>query len=363
MEPTQTCDILIAYLKQSNLNFHIAESPFSASIEIKKTFIRDKNGRLRTSGLLSTFSSDQIEPFEDEKMTCKVDNNDSLIKDNENLQIQLSNKQNELATLKDDIKQFQTSQTISERKIENLEKALDGKKSEIILLKKSLANQENVMKTSKQEFESVKKILKAKEKEVGKLELKAENLGSNLKAVKAEVSKLKKENTKLEKMTKKLGSGKANDRQVSKASFETELSEPLTASNDSVSVNNNLEPDSSLSSLCTPSTIPVSSVTSEILSAKPRCSHSPQCVIRQPKPPPLDKSTILVHHGSKYHEHMDSEAGVPARYNTHEYCMRIDYRNYGCEDCIWFKWWGELHGFPDINPWSFKEHLQPMTCL
>jgi len=112
-----------------------------------------------------------------------------------------------------------------------------------------------------------------------------------------------------------------------KHQFETELSEPLTASNDSVSVNNNLAPDSSLSSLCTPS---------EILSAKPRCSHSPQCVIRQPKPPPLNKSTILVHHGSKYHEHMDSEAGVPARYNTHEYCMRIDNRNYGCEDCIWF---------------------------
>ena len=219
------------------------------------------------------------------------------------------------------------------------------------------------MKTSKQEFDSVKKVLKAKEKEVVKLELKAENLGSNLKAVKAEVSKLKKENTKLEKMTKKLGSGKANDHQVSKVSFETAFSEPLTASNDSVSVNNNLEPDSSLSSLCTPSTIPLSSVTSEILSAKPRCSHSPQCVIRQPKPPPLDKSTILVHHGSKYHEHMDSEAGVPARYNTHEYCMRIDYRNYGCEDCIWFKWWGELHGFPDINPWCFKEHLQPMTYL
>ena len=72
-------------------------------------------------------------------MICKVDNNDSLIKDNENLQIQLLNTQNELATLKVDIKQFQTSQTISERKIENLEKALDGKKSEIILLKKSLA--------------------------------------------------------------------------------------------------------------------------------------------------------------------------------------------------------------------------------
>ena len=51
---------------------------------------------------------------------------------------------------------------------------------------------------------------------------------------------------------------------------------------------------------------------------------------------------IYMHHaGSLYHEHIASESGVPSRYNTHEYCMRIEYENYGCEDCIWFKWWGE----------------------
>ena len=93
------------------------------------------------------------------------------------------------------------------------------------------------------------------------------------------------------------------------------------------------------------------------------CSHSSQCIIRQPKQPPADKCNFLVHKSSKYHEHMASEEGVPARYNTHEYCMRIEYENYGCADCIWFKWWGELHGYPDINPWNFKEHLQPLTHL
>ena len=34
-----------------------------------------------------------------------------------------------------------------------------------------------------------------------------------------------------------------------------------------------------------------------------------------------------------------------------------------CDKCIWFKWWGELHGYPDINPWSFREHLEPATHL
>ena len=95
----------------------------------------------------------------------------------------------------------------------------------------------------------------------------------------------------------------------------------------------------------------------------PLCSHSPQCVIRQPHPPPPDKCSVMQHSGSLYHEHMVSEMGVPSRYNTHEYCMRIEYQNYGCDNCIWFKWWGELHEYPDINPWSFREHLEPVTHL
>ena len=93
------------------------------------------------------------------------------------------------------------------------------------------------------------------------------------------------------------------------------------------------------------------------------CSHSTHCVARQPLPPPPEKCSILCHTGSKYHEHMASETGVPSRYGTHEYCMRIEYENYGCEDCIWFKKWGFLHGYPDISPRSYREHLQPLTNL
>ena len=93
------------------------------------------------------------------------------------------------------------------------------------------------------------------------------------------------------------------------------------------------------------------------------CHHSPQCVLRQPKPPPAEKCKVLIHPGSNYHEHIISERGVPSRFSTHDYCMRIEYENYGCQDCVWFKWWGELHGYPDINPWDFKEHLEPLIGL
>ena len=51
MDPNQTCEILLSNLKQSNLNFSIAESPFAVTINLKKTFIKDQNGVSQSSGL------------------------------------------------------------------------------------------------------------------------------------------------------------------------------------------------------------------------------------------------------------------------------------------------------------------------
>ena len=69
--------------------------------------------------------------------------------------------------------------------------------------------------------------------------------------------------------------------------------------------------------------------------------------------------THIVNEKSKYHEHMMTKAGVPGRYPGHEKCMNAYSKNYGCEDCIWLKWYGELHGYPDIHPANFKKHLEP----
>ena len=116
-------------------------------------------------------------------------------------------------------------------------------------------------------------------------------------------------------------------------------------------------------SSCTSSSPPHSSLLAHDISTSV-CSHSPQCTTRQPRSPPSEKCSILVHHGSDYHKHIQSQAGVPYQLGmTHEYCMRIEYENYGCDGCKWFKRWGELHGYPDLNPWAFKEHRQPMTYL
>ena len=89
------------------------------------------------------------------------------------------------------------------------------------------------------------------------------------------------------------------------------------------------------------------------------CKHDSVCVTRQPLPPPFPTITHLVNERSKYHEHMMSRAGVPGRYPGHEKCMDAYSKNYGCDECVWLKWHGELHGYPDIHPSDYKKHLDP----
>ena len=51
MGANQTFESILKNIKLSNLNFTILESPFSATVTIKKTFIKNKDGTLRSSGI------------------------------------------------------------------------------------------------------------------------------------------------------------------------------------------------------------------------------------------------------------------------------------------------------------------------
>ena len=59
-----------------------------------------------------------------------------------------------------------------------------------------------------------------------------------------------------------------------------------------------------------------------------------------------------------------SADGVPGRYGGHDRCLDAYSKNYGCDDCVWLKWHGELHGFPDINPYDFKKIQRKLiSCI
>ena len=51
MDAFEICDLLISFLKKSNLHYLLNESPFGVTINIKKKFIRNKDGTLRFSSL------------------------------------------------------------------------------------------------------------------------------------------------------------------------------------------------------------------------------------------------------------------------------------------------------------------------
>ena len=90
-----------------------------------------------------------------------------------------------------------------------------------------------------------------------------------------------------------------------------------------------------------------------------KCEHPSQCIVRQPGPPPFPSITFLFNERSKYQKHMMEWSRE--RFAGCERCFSVDNENYGCDDCVWLKWWykwhGETHGFPDVNTKTFQRYL------
>ena len=120
----------------------------------------------------------------------------------------------------------------------------------------------------------------------------------------------------------------------------------------------------SLSTITLPTTSTTSTTTnmtsfSEVNSSSSSCQHPSQCIVREPRPPPFPTITFLYNERSKYHKHMmewskEAFAGC-------ERCFSVDNENYGCDACVWLKWWykwhGDTHGFPDMDTKTYQKYL------
>ena len=376
LDPTmvakRTFENIIEHIQTSNLNFQLNLSPFSASISLRKSLIRDKFGNILFPAISSGFATSNVS-------TQDLEHQHSLLLD------QIATLEEEVNGLKLSRQSSQDTVQILEQKISHSEasayKCFEERKNEVAALKKSVKSAELENDNLKKDLKSYNKLIKERDKEVYKLEQKCENLTETLKRSKAEITSLKSENVKLVKK-KKISPSKIQQSVSTNTTSEEPASIPY--SNTSLSTNFALDsmetsqvtstsanPVSAASALCVSATdllnnvVPIIQSQDSSASSASSSSTSQPCVTvaRQPLPPPPEKCSILCHTGSKYNEHMASETGVPSRYGTHEYCMRIEYENYGCEDCIWFKKWGLLHGYPDISPRSYREHLQPLTNL
>ena len=287
------------------------------------------------------------------------------------------------ATTKINDNKFKVETAVAEvtRSLKETEKLVSKKDDEIRALKNSIKTSTSDNERLRGEVKNLQKVLKEKDKEIYNLETfkannleSVENAKSDAKEHKAEKQKLIKQIKTLNKKIETLEKKKACDTEKNNNSNMEHISvfETNTSSSTDVAIEANSKPGSAVSfprtfissreedsvaTISSPLAPSIASPTPSATNTSPPilkdqfCQHQPQCILRQPKPPPPQKCSILVHNGSKYHEHFLTS--VPARYGPHENCMAVAYENYGCSDCIWFKKWGELHGYPDLWPLKY----------
>ena len=271
---------IIEQVQVSKLNFQIQLSPYSAVISLKKTFLKDQNGRYVTPKLSAG---------------------------------------NTVSSIKEDVIPFVKYETLEAdylqalNKIKVLEKQLEIKEEHAININE---NQNVNTKCTKEPCNEQNVVFSSTVKE--------QNL-------------------------------KDDDNLVQTIICKKELEDNVTG----------IDPKNKYA-LSITSTSPSSPSNEHFLPSKQNknkddiCQHSPQCVRRQPLPPPLPRITFLKDNDSDYHKHMmDWRFGVPGRYGGHEDCLRIENKNYGCSDCKYFKRFGERLGYPDINPWTYRKFLDP----
>ena len=466
MNAFQVCDSLVSEVKYSNLNYTLQESPFSITISLKKSFIKNKNGEITPSYSSRKFENScaktdsnllavneilrqNLKTFEKENIHLEATTYD--------LSLKLQKAKVEISDLLFNKKALAEAKEFSASKINALESKLlivesDSSKEIKTLnaaikkeiesskpLKDKVKSLQNEASHHNDEIQSANKMFKAKDKDIYNLERKSDNLNDTIERLKIEVGTLKTEKVKLQKElknvkkkadkelrkqipSKSLSSGLSTNTSVQSTSSTSNTpsllltlptlphsnllstatmcsSESSLESTSSISTTSNLNSNLSNS---TPSNIqsasPISMPSSATCNPLPPpidqpnlsnqgsllsnpihihpwhniplflpehakcnriCEHPTQCIVRQPRMPPLPSITYLINDRSKYHEHMmtwpaDEFAGCWK-------CFSVDNENYGCKDCQWLKWWlkwhGELHGYPDVSRWLYKKYL------
>ena len=126
-------DLIVASVKQSNLNFHIYESPFSVQINIRKTYIRNKNG-------------DEIKPSNNEYAVAEKTYvvNEAEVADLRKENASLSNS---LSLLESELQKTRKALQVSSMKLEKVQNdVIDARESEKATHKKSKNVEEEIIK-------------------------------------------------------------------------------------------------------------------------------------------------------------------------------------------------------------------------
>ena len=174
MDPFQTCELLLTHVRSSNLNYSLNESPFSVSLSIRKSFIKDKNG---VEQVPSGFFLQNGRHIVDEKETL------GLVHDEKTFKYLVSQHEHEKEAL--------------ENENHNLRSELTKMVSEKNKIKIAKAATEKELVKKKSEIAS-------KEEEVNDLIFENETLSESLDRAKSDIKIVTKDKIKAEKETSRI---------------------------------------------------------------------------------------------------------------------------------------------------------------
>ena len=279
-------DAIIHSVKKSHLNFYIQESPFSLLINLRKTFIKNKNG----DPLMPPPSDTSDDDINEQKIKAeKLEQENFRISESMGqLEAELKDTRDALHSLSNKLEIAKAENMEELSKVHKSKKEVEKLKTENKSLKQSNNELRVKMKTFKNDTDTLNKSLKTKAKEIDRLVSKNNNLEEQLAVKKAENRNLADENKNIVDEKIKL---EASVLEKPGIEHDTELkleAETKTQTADEVSSKIVLEPLT---------TSPVSRPSSAIaITASPPsrsrnlCKHTPQCIVREPRPPPPSHS-------------------------------------------------------------------------
>ena len=209
--PTIMCDQLVWLVKNSNLNFHLEETPFSLKLDIKKTFVNKWTSASPNFSYVNyPPQADPIPTTVDHKLIASLQKVAELEAQNLTLEKEIKFEKNEKNQLQSKLEKTCNDLEVLKIESDNLNKnllgqsqkskaAMEGKNDEIKVLKSVIKKNNDEIGRLQSERKETIKIVKSREKDIHNLETKTENLLQSMKNLKDNNNMLKNENKKLVK--------------------------------------------------------------------------------------------------------------------------------------------------------------------
>ena len=176
-DANQSCDNLVALLRDTGLNFLVQETPFSVFITIRKSFYRE----VKKTGCVT----ENVEKLKNENSTLKTDLEDK--------ELQLQVCKNETIALQSRLEKAEKEMLCHAK---NAKISDEKSKDEISILRSVVKKNEDMISSLKSKSSESAKSIKAYEKDIHNLHKKNENLNEQVANLKASNNEIKREKAK-----------------------------------------------------------------------------------------------------------------------------------------------------------------------